>query len=413
MSRDALGMLRRIEPMHKKPAHCPRGRRYTAKMRIGSRLAELAISDIRAMSLACQAVGGINLGQGVCDLPTPPLVAQGATLAIAENKAIYAPPAGLEALRAAVAQKIARSYGQNYDPASEVVITSGATGGFAAAVLALCEPGDEVILFEPYYGYHLNTLLALGVKPVLVPLSPPDWQITGEALARAVTSRTRGIVVCTPSNPAGKVMSQADLSLLASFCDAHDLIAFTDEIYEHIVFDGLKHLQLSAQPGMRARCVTISGLSKTFSITGWRVGYLTAPASVVPKITVAHDLLYVCAPTPLQYGALAGLAAPESYFAELSATYQRKRQILCSALADAGLTPYWPSGAYYVLCDARKLQCKTAREAAMKLLHNVGIASISGTSFYRDPIGETILRFCFAKEDEVLVEAAKRLRTLA
>ncbi|MBL9006607.1 MAG: aminotransferase class I/II-fold pyridoxal phosphate-dependent enzyme [Myxococcales bacterium] len=379
-------------------------------MRIGERLSALAISDIRAMSLRCQEKGGINLGQGVCDLPTPSLVAEGAIAAISAHKATYAPPQGILELRQAVATKIQRDYGQSYDPVSEVLITSGATGGFAAAMMALCQPGDEIILFEPYYSYHLNTVLALGMKPVLVPLAPPDWRIARAELEDAITDRTRGIVVCSPSNPSGKVLSELEQEMLAEICRSENLIAFTDEIYEHIVFDGVKHVPLATQPGMRGRCVSISGLSKTFSITGWRIGYLTAPAGAIERITVAHDLLYVCPPTPLQLGALSGLALPESYFRELSTLYQKKRDILCSALTDAGLSPYVPTGAYYVLADVRKLGCATAREAAYKLLDEAGIAAIAGTSFYRDPIGETILRFCFAKDDAVLVDAAARLR---
>lgn len=379
-------------------------------MRIGERMAALAISDIRAMTLRCQAVNGINLGQGVCDMPTPPPVAAGAMQAITDHKATYAAPSGIDLLRKAVAGKIARDYGQTYDPDSEIVISSGATGGFAAAVLALCQPGDEIILFEPYYGYHLNTIIAFGLTPVLVPVSPPDWRIDPERLARAVTAKTRAIVVCTPSNPSGKVMSVAELDMLADFCESHDLIAFTDEIYEHIVFDGTKHVPLATRKGMRERSVTVSGLSKTFSITGWRVGYVTAPVAAAQRITVAHDLLYVCSPTPLQLGALSGLGMAQSYFTELSALYQRKRDILCSALSDAGLHPYVPAGAYYVLCDVRKLGCETSRAAAYKLLDEVGIAAIAGSSFYRDPVGETLLRFCFAKPDDVLEDAAARLR---
>lgn len=362
------------------------------------------------MSLRCQARGGINLGQGVCDLPTPALVAEGAIAAISAHKAIYAPPAGIAELRQAVAQKIQRDYGLSYEAESEVLITSGATGGFAAALMALCQPGDEIILFEPFYSYHLNTVLALGLTPVLVPLSPPDWRIGKSELEAAITDRTRGIVVCSPSNPSGKVVTALEQEMLAELCKSEDLIAFTDEIYEHIVFDGMKHVPLASQPGMRGRCVSISGLSKTFSITGWRVGYLTAPPAALERITVAHDLLYVCAPTPLQLGALSGLAMPASYFAELSAMYQKKRDILCGALADAGLTPYVPTGAYYVLADCRKLGCATSREAAYKLLDEVGIAAIAGTSFYRDAIGDTLLRFCFAKDDAALTEAASRLR---
>lgn len=381
-------------------------------MRIGRRLASLAISDIRAMTRACDAVGGINLGQGVCDLPTPAPVADGAVRAIRENKVIYAPPDGLAGLKRAVADKISRSYGMTYDAGREVVITSGATGGFAATLMALFDPGDEVILFEPYYGYHLNTVLAMGMVPVLVPMRPPSWEIDREALARAVTSRTRAVVVCTPSNPSGKVFSPAELDLLADFCDANDLVAVTDEIYEHIVYDGVAHVPLASRGAMRERTVTIAGLSKTFAITGWRVGYLTAPEAAAQKIAVAHDLLYVCAPTPLQYGCIEGLSMPESYFAALSGAYQKKRDILCSALGDAGLSPYVPAGAYYVLADVRSLKKATAREAAMEILDRAKIASVSGASFYRDPVGETLVRFCFAKDDDVLEEAARRLRAL-
>lgn len=380
-------------------------------MRIGSRLARLAISDIRAMTRACDAVQGINLGQGVCDLPTPPPVADAAVKAIRENRVIYAPPEGVPTLRAAIADKVRAEHGLDLDPTREVLVTSGATGAFAAAMLALFDPGDEVILFEPYYGYHLNTVLAMGLAPVLVPLAPPAWEVDFDALARAITPRTRGIVVCTPSNPCGKVWSAAELDRLADLCDAHDLIAVTDEIYEHIVYDGVAHVPLATRKGMRARTVSIAGCSKTFAVTGWRVGWLTAPEEALPRLAVAHDLLYVCAPTPLQHACAAGLAMPRAYFDGLSASYQVKRDILCDALDAVGLTPHRPAGAYYVLADARPLGCATAREAAMKLLDRTGIAAVSGASFYRDPVGETLLRFCFAKEDDVLREAAHRLRT--
>jgi aminotransferase len=379
-------------------------------MRIGSRLANAAVSDIRAMTRACDAVGGINLGQGVCDLPTPAPVAAAAHAAIDAGKAIYAPPEGVPALRQAVAARVAKDYGLEVDPTSEVVVTLGATGGFAAAVLALLDPGDEVILFEPYYGYHYNTVVGLGLTPVLVPLRPPTWALDPELLARAVTPRTRAVVLCTPGNPSGKVWGEAELDALGAFAQAHDLTVITDEIYEHIVYDGLRHVPLATRPGMRERTVTISGCSKTFSVTGWRVGYAIAPLAAAQRIAVAHDLLYVCAPTPLQHACAAGLAMPDAYFRELSVSYQKKRDIVCGALTDAGLTPYVPAGAYYVLADARRLGCATAREAAFKLLDRTKIAAVSGASFYRDPVGETLLRFCFAKDDDVLEEAARRLR---
>ena len=381
-------------------------------MRIGARLSKLVISDIRAMSRACEAVGGINLGQGICDLPTPPPVASAAIEAIRNNLATYSLPEGIAPLRAAIATRIQTAYGLTFDPQSEVVVTAGATGGFAAACLALFDPGDEIVLFEPYYGYHLNTVLTLGLKPVCVPLRPPDWAFDPEALQRAISPRTRGVVVCTPANPSGKVWTTDELDALAHLCDAHDLLAVTDEIYEHIVFDGAKHVPLASRGAARDRTVTLSGFSKTFSVTGWRLGYLTAAPELARRITVAHDLLYVCAPTPLQHSMVAGLAMPESYFRNLASDYDHKRKILCDALEDAGLQPYRPRGAYYVLADIRRLGLPSAKAAAMHILEKCRIASIPGTSFYADPIGETLCRFCFAKDNDVLEEAARRLRAL-
>jgi len=381
-------------------------------MRLGARLGSLVISDIRSMSRACDAVGGLNLGQGVCDLPTPPPVAYGAREAIHENRSAYTAPEGIAPLRARIAEKIWKLYGLAYDPATEVVVTSGATGGFAAACLALFDPGDEIILFEPYYGYHLNTVIAFGLAPVLVPMLPPDWAFDVAALERAITPRTRGVVLCTPANPSGKVWNDSELDALAAICERHDLLAVTDEIYEHILFDGSRHVPLATRGKARERTVTLSGFSKTFSVTGWRLGYLTAPPEIARRITVTHDLLYVCAPTPLQHSMIAGLAMPQTYYDDLSEAYDRKRDVLCSALADAKLTPYVPRVAYYVLADIRRLDKRTSKEAAMMLLERIRVASVPGTSFYADPVGETLTRFCFAKDDDVLDEAARRIRSL-
>ncbi len=378
-------------------------------MKIGKRLESLVISDIRAMSRACEARGGINLGQGICDLPTPPPVARGAIDAIERNEVVYTAPEGIAPLRRAIADKIERRYGIRWDAQGEVVVTSGATGGFAATCLALFDPGDEILLFEPYYGYHLNTLLTFGLVPKLIPTRPPTWDFDPAALDAAVSPRTRAIVVCTPSNPSGKVFTERELDLVAAFAERHDLLAITDEIYEHIVFDGAEHVQLASRSGARARTVTLSGLSKTFAITGWRLGYLAAPEALARRITVAHDLLYVCAPTPLQHAMLPGLAMESSYYDAMVASYAKKRGILCDALDRAGLTPFVPRGAYYVLADVRRLGLPTSRAAAHELLERTGIASVPGTSFYADPVGETLTRFCFAKDEDVLEEAARRL----
>ncbi len=364
------------------------------------------------MSRACDAVGGINLGQGVCDLPTPPPVAAAASAAIDGSVAMYTAPEGILPLREAIAKDMHKRYGLAVDPASEIVVTSGATGGFAATCLGLLDPGDEVILFEPYYGYHLNTVIALGLTPVLVPTRPPTWDFDRDAFIRAIGPRTRAVVLCTPSNPSGKVWSIEELDWLAGVIEAHDLIAITDEIYEHIVFDGQKHVPLATRPTARKNTISISGFSKTFAVTGWRVGYLTAPAEAARKITVAHDMLYVCAPTPLQHAMVAGLEMPQEYFKSIGTSYQKKRDILCGALVDAGLRPHVPRGAYYVLADIRKLGLPTSKAAAMMLLDKIKVASVPGTSFYRDSVGETLCRFCFAKDDDVLEEAARRIRTL-
>lgn len=383
---------------------------YGVHMQIGQRLGSLVVSDIRAMSRACDAVGGINLGQGVCDLPTPPAVAQAADAAIDNSVAMYTAPEGILPLRQAIAADLQKRYGMSFDPASEVVVASGATGAFAATCLALLEPGDEVILFEPYYGYHLNTIIAMGLVPVLVPTRPPEWDFDRNAFVQAIGPKTRAVVLCTPSNPSGKVWSTDELDWLADVIDAHNLLAITDEIYEHIVFDGYKHIPLASRKNARKNTVSVSGFSKTFAVTGWRVGYLTAPPEAARRITVAHDMLYVCAPTPLQHAMVAGLGMPEEYFQGIGAGYQKKRDILCSALIDAGLNPYVPRGAYYVLADIRRLGLPTSKEAAMVLLDKLKIASVPGTSFYRDPVGETMCRFCFAKDDDVLEEAARRIR---
>jgi aminotransferase len=381
-------------------------------MRIGTRLAQTVNLDFRTVSKACQDMAGINLGTGICDLPAPPVVTRAVRAALEANLASYTHPLGLEALRAAIAAKIQRCYGLDHDPQREVIVTVGATGGLAVSLLALCEPGDEVLLFEPYYGVHLNTVVGYGLTPVLVPLRPPDWRLDARDLERAWSPRLRAVLLCTPCNPNGKVWTRGELALVADFCRSHHLTAFTDEIYEHIVFDGAEHVPLATLPGMRERTVTVSGLSKVFSITGWRLGYLTAPARAVERMVVAQEMLSLCAPTPLQHGALAGMTLPHTYFAELSAMYEKKRDLLAGALTEAGLAPHVPQGAYYILCDARRLGHRNAQAAAMALLERTGVGSIAGSNFFRDPVGETLLRFCFAKADADLAEAAARLRRL-
>jgi aminotransferase len=369
-------------------------------------------SEIRAMTVECDRLGGINLAQGVCDTPIPAPVEQAAQRAIAEGNNIYTRADGIAPLRAALAERLARHNRMTVDPESELVVTSGATGGLYATCLALLDPGDEVLLFEPFYGYHVNTMRSLGVKPVVLSLSGASLEIDFDALRKAVSPRTRAILINSPNNPCGKVLTPGELERLAEFAIAHDLFVFSDEIYEYFLYDGASHVSMATLPGMAERTITISGLSKTFSITGWRVGYLAASSSWIPSIAYFHDLVYVCSPSPFQYAAAAGLRElPDSFYSDLSAEYQRKRDLLCGALSAAGLTPSIPTGAYYVLADAANIPGTNAREKARMLLRETKVAAVAGSAFYAGNGGDGLLRFCFAKRDAELEKACTAIRS--
>lgn len=382
-----------------------------AKRRL-SHVAPLVLqSEIRSMTVECARVGGVNLAQGVCDTDLPPLVAEGAIQAIHQGNNTYTRMEGIAVLRQAIATKLAASNGIQADPEREILVTAGATGALYAAVLALLDPGDEVVLFEPFYGYHWNVMRSLRAVPVAVPLDAPEWHLDVARLRAAITPRTRAILVNTPSNPCGKVFSRAELEAIAELAIEHDLFVFTDEIYEHFLYDGRCHISIATLPGMFQRTITISGLSKTFSITGWRVGYLAADSEWVPTIGYFHDLVYICAPGPLQYGAAAGLAGlPGAYYSDLACEYQQKRDQLCAALHDAGLTPAVPAGAYYVLADATRIPGQSAAQKARTLLAATGVAAVAGSAFFANGGGEGLLRFCFGKTPEALDRACAALR---
>ena len=371
-------------------------------------------SEIRAMSVACDQMGGINLAQGVCDTPVPAPVEEAAIQAIRDGHNIYTRLDGIGRLRNAIAAKQQRDYALAYDPETEVLVASGATAGLHAACMALLNPGDEVLLFEPFYGYHVATLKSLRIDPVLVPLAEPGWALDTDTLHAAITPRTRAIILNTPSNPGGKVFSLSELETVAEVCRLQDLFLITDEIYEYFVYDGLRHIAPATLPGMRERTIVISGFSKTFSVTGWRLGYVTADSKWMPAMSYFHDLTYVCAPSALQHGAAAGLEQlPPSFYTELAASHQDKRTRILSALTATGLTPTTPAGAYYVLADASSIPGKTAAEKARNLLAATGVASVAGSAFFRPGRGENLLRFCFAKKDHDLDEACARLRRLS
>jgi aminotransferase len=322
---------------------------------------------------------------------------------------------GIAPLREAIAQKLASFNRLTVDPGSQVFVTSGATGAMHASLLALLNEGDECVVLEPYYGYHVSTLKSLNVVPVVVPLEGPEFALDADRLRAAITPRTRAIIINSPSNPSGKVFPRSELEALAEVAIEFDLFVFTDEMYEYFVYDGAEHISIATLPGMAERTITISGLSKTFSVTGWRLGYLAASERWLPAIGYFHDLLYVCAPSPLQHGAAAGLLQlPQSFYDGLIVEYQSKRDVICAALARAGLTPSIPEGAYYVLADATRITGMDAKQKARRLLADAGIAAVAGSAFFAADAtgvnpGENLLRFCFAKKDDELAEACRRL----
>jgi len=292
-------------------------------------------------------------------------------------------------------------------------VTSGATGAFYVACQALLEPGDEVILFEPYYGYHRNTLEALGVVPRYVTLREPGFALPLGELEIALTKRTRALVVNTPGNPSGKVFGRAELEALGAIARERDLFIFTDEVYEHFVFGGHKHVSPASLPGLRERTITMNALSKTFAITGWRIGWIAAERRFTEAFTGLHDLVYVCAPTPLQLACARGLEQldPE-YYAAIAFEYERKRDELCAALADAGLAPQLPDGSYFALADISRLPGANGDERALALLRECGVACVPGTAFWRDGDAHRLGRFCFGKTSPDLDLACRRLRNL-
>jgi len=380
---------------------------------ISNRSNALVQSEIRNMSIECDRVGGINMSQGICDMELPLPVRLGASDAMILGENHYTRYDGLEPLRKAIAGKM-ESYNKiKCDPEKNIIVSAGATGAFYSACLALLNPGDEVILFEPYYGYHVNTLVAAGAVPVFVPMTPPDWDFTVQDLEKAVTPRTKGIMICTPGNPTGKCFTQRELDLLADFAMRHDIFVFTDEIYEYFVFDGRRHISPGAIERIADRTITISGYSKTFSITGWRIGYAVCHEKWQRMIGYINDLVYVCAPAPLQMGVARGITElPSEYYQRLCNEYYQKREKVCGTLKQIGLTPHVPQGAYYVLVDVSRLPGRNSKEKALFLLQTVGVAVVPGSAFHSAGRGENLARFCFAKPPKVLDEACARLLRL-
>lgn len=377
------------------------------------RMAGLAHSEIRAMTAACAQMKGINMAQGVCDTTAPEIVVHAAQRAMESGVNTYTRFDGLTELRQALAKKLHDYNGIIANPETGITISAGATGAFHCACLALLNPDDEVILFEPTYAYHMSAVLSVGAIPRIVSMRPPEWTFSLKDVERMVTSRTKAIVVNTPGNPSGKVLTLFELEGIAELAEHHDLFVLADEIYEYFLFDSRVHTSIASLPGMAERTITIGGYSKTFSITGWRIGYSVAHPRWAELIGAMNDLIYVCAPAPLQYGVAVGVRdLDQTFYAGLVRDYQAKRNRFCLSLNKAGLPPSVPQGAYYVLADVSRLPGKSDKARAMHLLDQTGIAGVPGEAFFTSAGGRPFMRFCFAKTDADLDEACRRIEQL-
>lgn len=379
---------------------------------LSRRILDQQESDIRKYSAWVQRIGGVNLSQGVCDQPAPAVIKEAAKRAIDDDKAIYTHVQGLHSLRQAIADKIRRFNGYEVDPDTQVAVTLGSSAGFAALCEATLDPGENVVTFSPYYSYHANYIRLLGNEVRFVDLAPPDWGFDPAALTAAVDDRTKMILVCTPSNPSGKVFERSELELIVRLARQHDALVVTDEVYEHIIHDKVHH-STAALPGAFDRTVTISGGSKSFAITGWRIGYVSGPAEIIAKVGVAHDLIGICAPSCLQFGVEAGLRelGPE-YYQRMEQEYRAKRDLLYDTLLKVGMEPYRPDGAFYMMVNFHDM-FESGTDAAESILERVGVATVPGAIFYAHrEQGNTQLRFCYAKQMPELEEGCRRLLKL-
>lgn len=356
--------------------------------------------------------GGINLGQGVCDMDSPAPLRQGAVDAIAggTDRQTYTFYCGLPETRAAIAEKLNRFNRLDVTP-DQVMVASGSSGAFFAACLTLLDPGAEVILFEPFYSYHYTALKLVGAVPVCVSLVGDDFAFDPDRLRHAITKQTRAIMVNTPANPSGKVFTPEDLTALAEVLSGTDVLVFTDEVYEHMCFDGLRHISPATVAGLTDRTLTISSFSKTYSITGWRVGYLAGPADTVDAIGRVFDQMEVCAARPMQRGVERALRElPDSYYTDLQNTYQRKRDQFCAALESHGFKITRPQGAYYVMAEYGDVFGDLEpHPAVLKMIESLGINGVPGHIFYERPDNIRSIRFQFAVEQDVLDEVCRRL----
>src|SRR5262245_53161915 len=376
-------------------------------------------SVIREMTRLNQMYGGVNLSQGFPDFPAPAVVKDTACAAIQADENQYAVTWGTRSLREAIAREFGRRYGVSVIPDEQVTVCCGETEAMMATMMAIIDPGDEVVIFEPFYENYGPDAILSGATPRYVTLREPSraggaWTFDPDELAAAFNEKTKAIILNTPNNPTGKVFTREELQTIAALCRKWDVIAISDEIYEHIIFDGWPHVPIASVEGMSDRTVTINSLSKTYSVTGWRVGWAISPPSLTGAIRKVHDFLTVGAAAPLQEAGVAALGVAEQYYKDLAASYQRRRDMLLDILNRHNFTCYTPHGAYYIMTDIGDFGFPDDVEFARYLVKEIGVAAVPGSSFYRNAaMGRTKLRFCFCKRDETLIEADKRLVKLA
>jgi N-succinyldiaminopimelate aminotransferase len=383
---------------------------------ITDKLVPFGTTVFAEMTALAQKHGAINLAQGYPDFEGPPEIVEAAVRALRSGDNQYARSRGHPELVRAIAESYRRTYGMDYDPMEEVVVFSGATEGIAASLLGILNPGDEVILFEPFYDSYPPGLALSGAVPRYLTLRFPDFALDGDALRALVNDRTRMIVLNTPMNPTGKVFTREELEVVASVCLDHDLIALTDEVYEHLVFDGAEHVPLAGLPGMRERTLTLSSAGKTYSFTGWKIGWGTGPRSLVDGAQAAHQFLTYAVATPLQRAVAYALDHHATdYIARFRTEYTARRDFLVSALRDVGFRLSAPQGTYFVLADFRELFQGDDRAFAYWLTEEHGVAAIPPSAFYAKDVGEgqRLARFAFCKKMETLEAAAERLRRIA
>ena len=382
-------------------------------IRPSKRAASFTESVIREMTRIAMDHDAINLAQGFPDFPAPDELKRAAQEAVAADLNQYPITWGEPELREAIAAKYRRAYGMDVDAERNVTVTCGSTEAMIASILGVLDPGDEVILFEPFYeNYGPDTILA-GATPRFVALREPDWTFDDRALREAFTERTRGIVINTPNNPTGKVFSREELELIGQLCQRHGVVAFTDEIYEHITYDGAVHIPIATIPGMEDRTVTVSALSKTYAVTGWRVGWAIAPPELTDGIRKVHDFLTVGAPTPLQHAGAVALSLPDGYYEAIAHEYAERRRLMMRLLEESGFEARPPRGAYYVMASFPRLGFDDDVGFATHMTAEIGVAVVPGSSFHSRPeLGRHTVRFSFCKRLETLVEAGRRLARL-